>query len=438
MKATVQRLPADAKELPAGSAPAGTMPGVNQRLLVARSNMDASLIEFETNIRNLVSDVQAAYWDLYLDYGTLESAAKGRDDSLQVWQKVYTSKNAADEAKAREQYFAFRSTTDRAESQFNTTEGKLRKLLGIAAGDGRLFRAADDPPTAKIRVDWREANSEAMSRSPEIRSARLRVKREELELKAFEQNALSHKQPVDAANNAATALARERVKLHEAELEASHQLFSAVSDMEATFMLVEANSNRRSAAQRALEAVTKAWENGSVNVGDLLAAQRTLPQANRDYLRATANYAKSIARVHFCKGTLLEYYGIHLAEAPEHDAAAEAIGRDANDPSGKTSAAGPVKGSTGSTAIPRTDPKTASDPNDQYASGVVVDEDNQAIEGAEVRIYETSYAPQTEHLLRTALTSAQGNFRLERPLANKPVSMTISKPRLCLIRNGLR
>src|SRR5208283_5754680 len=45
-----------------------------------------------------------------------------------------------------------------------------------------LIRPADDPTTAKISFDWSQVQSEAMSRSPEIREARWRVKQRELEL----------------------------------------------------------------------------------------------------------------------------------------------------------------------------------------------------------------------------------------------------------------
>ena len=167
----------------------GAIPGFNQGVLIARVNTDIALATFEAGVRNLVSDVETAYWELYFAYRNLDTAVQGRDSALQTWQKIYSlyiegakGGEASAEAQAREQYFLFRSTAEQALSQLYQTESKLRYMMGIAATDGRLIRPADDPTTAKISFDWSQVQSEAMSRSVEIREARWRVKQRELEL----------------------------------------------------------------------------------------------------------------------------------------------------------------------------------------------------------------------------------------------------------------
>jgi outer membrane protein TolC len=358
----------------------GAIPGFNQGVLIARVNTDIALATFEGNVRNLVSDVETAYWELYFAYRNLDAAVQSRDSALQTWQKVYAlyiagaeHGDAASEAQAREQYFLFRSAAEQALSQLYQTESKLRYMMGIAATDGRFIRPLDDPTTAKICFDWSQVQCEAMSRSVEIREARWRVKQRELELIAaknyllpkvdldaryrwlgmgnellepgnstltstnFATGAVENlgsgqfqdwhigiegsipigfRKQKDGVLNAQLALARDRAKLRETELEVSHQVAYAVRDMEANLVMTETNFNRRLASQRNVEAVKIAYQNGQVLIDVLLNAQRGLAQAESDYFRAVTNYAKSISQVHYRKGSLLEYNGVYLTEGP--------------------------------------------------------------------------------------------------------------------------
>ena len=123
----------------------------------------------------------------------------------------------------------------------------------------------------------------------------------------------------DGVTNAELALARERVKLRETELEVSHQVAYALSDMEADLVLTATNFNRRLASQRNVEANLAIYETSQNNLDTLnilLNAQRSLAQAESDYFRSVTNYAKAISQVHFRKGSLLEYNGVYLTEGP--------------------------------------------------------------------------------------------------------------------------
>ena len=358
----------------------GAIPGFNQGVLIARVNADIALATFEAGVRNMVSDVETAYWELYFAYRNLDTAVQGRDSALQTWQKVYAlyvtgakGGDAASEAQSREQYFLFRSTAEQALSQLYQIEAKLRYMMGIGATDGRLIRPADDPTTARIDFDWAQVQCEAMARSVEIREARWRVKQREMELIAAKnyllprvdldgryrwlgQGArfiepgnsntsggavdnlgsgqfedwhlgitasipLGFRKQKDGVVNAELAVARDRAKLRETELEVSHQVAYAVRDMEDNLKLTETNFNRRLAAQRNVDSVKATYEAESgersvelLNI--LLNAQRSLAQAESDYFRSVTNYAKSISQVHYRKGSLLEYNGVYLAEGP--------------------------------------------------------------------------------------------------------------------------
>ena len=97
----------------------GATPGNYNGVMVARINTDIALANFEAGVRNLVSDVEVAYWELYFQYRSLDAVIAGRDSALETWRKIYTlyiigSKGgeAEKEAQARAQYFLFRSTAE--------------------------------------------------------------------------------------------------------------------------------------------------------------------------------------------------------------------------------------------------------------------------------------------------------------------------------------
>ncbi|MEN6450015.1 MAG: TolC family protein [Thermoguttaceae bacterium] len=167
----------------------GAQPGVYGGVMIARINTDIALANFEMGVRNLVSDVEIAYWELYFEYRSLDAVIAGRDSALQTWRKIYTlyrvgaiGGEAEKEAQSREQYFLFRSTAEQSLNALYVTEAKLRYLLGLAATDGRLIRPKDEPTTAKLTFDWHDVLCEGLARSVELRQQKWIVKRAELQL----------------------------------------------------------------------------------------------------------------------------------------------------------------------------------------------------------------------------------------------------------------
>jgi len=357
----------------------GATPGAYNGVMLARINTDIALADFEIGVRGLVSDVETAYWELYFQYRSLDAVIAGRDSALSTWRKIYTlyriggkGGEAEKEAQAREQYYLFRSTAEQSLNNLYAAEAKLRYMLGLAATDGRLIRPKDEPTTAKVVFDWFGVLNEGLVRNVALREQKWIVKRRELELIAAKnfllpkldvvaqykwlglgnridgagvldlntyadanayrtmtsgeyqewQGGLQFSMPIGfrremaGVRNAQLALARERVKLQEAELELSHQLAHAIRELEANHVLSQTNFNRRIAAQREVEAVAAAYETDTVTLDVLLKAQQNLAQAESDYYRMLVDYNKAISTVHYRKGSLLEYNGIYLAEGP--------------------------------------------------------------------------------------------------------------------------
>lgn len=358
-------------------------------VLLARINADISLADFEAGVRNLVSDTEQSYWELYFAYRNLEARKVGRDSALEAWRKVHAlyveqsrGGEADKEAQAREQYFFFRSEVEQALTDVYRCENRLRYMMGISASDGRLIRPSDEPTTARIAFDWQQSLVEALSRSAELRRQKWIIKQKELELTAaknlllprldvggrwrflgvgedlFGGGAYPTSTPTPLNPNAVTfqdtnaystlmsgqfqewqaqaqflmpigfrrelatvrnqqlQLARERARLQDEELEASHALVEAVRNVDTNFALAQTNFNRRVAAERQVEAVQAAYDAGTVTLDQLLDAQRRRAEAESSYARSLVDYNRSIAQLHFRKGSLLEYNGVFLAEGP--------------------------------------------------------------------------------------------------------------------------
>jgi hypothetical protein len=186
-------------------------PGQYNGVLVARINTDVALTDFEIGVRDLMSNVENAYWDLYFGYRDLEAKVKARDAALDTWRKIYAlfesgrrGGEAEKEAEAREQYFRFQEDvqtalngelldatrtnngspggTFRATGGVLVAERKLRLLMGVAPDAGRLLRPSDEPVMAKVELDWAQAAQDAVTRRAELRREKWQIRRRELEV----------------------------------------------------------------------------------------------------------------------------------------------------------------------------------------------------------------------------------------------------------------
>ena len=349
-------------------------------VLLARIREDVALADFETNIRNLASDVEEAYWQLYFAYHNLEAAKTGRDSALVTWRRVYAlmtngaeGGEAEKEAQARQQYFEFRSRTEGALRDLYKAEGSLRYFMGLAATDGRLVRPTSEPTDAWVKFDWFEIHEEALARSPELRRQGWRIKQRETEMIAARNQLLPQldavalyrflglgddlisgnragrnfnepnsyawdeltegryqewtlglqfstpigfRQELAGVRNAQLQIAREKAVMEDMELEISHLLTDTIRDLDSNYSLVQTNLNRLIAADKEVDSVQAAYDAGTVTLDLLLDAQRRRSDAQIAYFQALIEYNIAIKDVHHRKGSLLEYNGVFLAEGP--------------------------------------------------------------------------------------------------------------------------
>lgn len=190
-------------------------PGVYNGVLIARANTDIALADFETRIRDLVSDVENAYWDLFFAYRDLEAKIEARNGAYDIWQNVEANKgekSAAVIGQAKEQYYRFASDVEdaihgrlndgtrtnngssagtfRRSGGVRTSERRLRLITGMKLNDSQLVVPADTPIDAASLFDWHQSRDNALSLRTELRRQRWNVKRRELELLASKNSLL--------------------------------------------------------------------------------------------------------------------------------------------------------------------------------------------------------------------------------------------------------
>lgn len=349
-------------------------------VMIARIRHDVSLTDFEIGVRDLMKDVEDAYWELYYAYRDLEARKIGRDSALVTWQRVKALQRAGQsggeadqEAQARSQYFLFRSQVETALTTLYRQENRVRYIMGLAASDGRLIRPSDKLTTAQVHFDWAAVHAESLVRRSELRKQKWQVKRRELELIAAKNhimprldlsgtyrwlgagdelinsngNGLSpfadgsnawevltdgnfqewqiglnftmpigFRQAMAGIRHHQLLLARERAVLQDSELTVSHQLSDAIRDLDLNYAVAQTNFNRRLAAGDEVEARQALYDVGRQTLDFLLDAQRRRAEAESAYFRSLVDYNRSIMRVHWRKGSLLEYNGVYLAEGP--------------------------------------------------------------------------------------------------------------------------
>lgn len=187
----------------------GATPGVYNGVLIAKVNNDINGAQFEGRVRDYLSDVVNAYWDLYFSYRDLATRKRALKRSEWVWQKYKAradegAEQGLKEAVAREQFYQFQAElknaitgrTGQRTQNFNGTSGgsfrglngvlaserRLRFLIGLPISDGQLLRPSDQPEVVPIVFDWEAVSAEGLRRRPELKQQRLVVRRRELEL----------------------------------------------------------------------------------------------------------------------------------------------------------------------------------------------------------------------------------------------------------------
>lgn len=165
-------------------------------VVLASLNEDVAIADFEIQVRNLVRDVEVAYWNLYVAYRNVSTSVIGRNSAIATAKfaqlNLENGTGTVQElAQAQEQYYNFRARLEGAlagsnlpgDDRFGVYGGErvMRELMGLAPTDGRLIRPIQEPTLARVEFDWEEITTQMLYLSPELRRGRTVIKQRELE-----------------------------------------------------------------------------------------------------------------------------------------------------------------------------------------------------------------------------------------------------------------
>ncbi|MBL6706220.1 MAG: TolC family protein, partial [Planctomycetaceae bacterium] len=356
------------------SASFGGLTGVTQGVSIARINQDISLTDFESNLTNLVKDVEDSYWELYLQYRIYDTIVAARNSALRTWRDSKRKLeiggvrgfSVEDEAQARDQYFNTKAIAQQNLSLLYKNESALRRLIGLSVNDGAIIRPSDEPLTARLDPDWASSIADALTNRVELRRHKWNIKSLELQLLAanslvrprldfvagysvngFGDDLIDHngsqkfssfydtltdnrqtgwstgfimEMPIGLRSaraqvqNIELRLAKARDVLSAQELEIAHEVGNAFQELAEKYLTAQTYFNRREAAKDRAELFEKKFRVGTQTLDLLLRAQSSLAEAEVAYFRALVAYSQAIANLHYRQGTLLPFNNVYMAE----------------------------------------------------------------------------------------------------------------------------
>lgn len=184
----------------------GSFPGQLSGVLLARTRTDMNLVDFERSVRDLVADVENAYWDLYYAYRDLEAKIDLRNiaEETLLRRRERGDSGSGDIAQAEEQFLRFQAEvidalngraldgtrtnngspagTFRGLGGVRMAERKLRLMIGMPINDGMLIRPSDTPTSVPVVFDWESSVGDALQFREELRRQKWMIKQAELEL----------------------------------------------------------------------------------------------------------------------------------------------------------------------------------------------------------------------------------------------------------------
>lgn len=348
-------------------------------VMLARIRSDVALVDYEVAVRNYLSELEKSYWELVFFYRNLDAAKVGRDSALLTWRAVNAQlqegsgqqADAASVAQSQEQYFFFRGRVEEAKRDLLKAERQLRYLMGIEASSDRIIRPIDSPTMARIDFEWSDILAETLTRTPEIRRAKWRIKEQEMNMIAAKNQLLpqldavalyrflglgddlwyadgdrlpfaadgsqavenmtdgdyqewrlqlefnmllGNRQAKSQVRNVNLQLARSRAILEDLELELSHSLTDAIQNLDSSYQLMTTAAMQGLSAKKQVDALRAQFKEGTVTLDFLLDAQRRLSDARVAFYRSLTQYNMSIVEVHYRKGSLAEYCGVMMQE----------------------------------------------------------------------------------------------------------------------------
>jgi outer membrane protein TolC len=341
--------------------------GAVEGIVITRLRFDQQRAQFETQVHNMLYNVEAAYWNLYNAYWTLYAQEAALRFAYEAWKvnklKIEAGSVATqDLAQARQQYESFRGLRLTALGQVLESERQLRSLIGLPGEDGTRLIPTDSPILTPYKPDWNTSVNECLALRPELILARQDLKFRQLDLinvrnlllpdlrfvSTYDLNGIgTHLDGHD--NNALRSMAADRfndwslglrlamplgyrdahAQLRQARLNLARSYF-VLQDQELKaqrflqfqwrrlFELheqIEIQRSQRIAAGEQLNARAQRYIAGKETLDIFLESQRVFATALQQEYTAIRDYNIALAGFEYAKGTIMQRDNIIISEA---------------------------------------------------------------------------------------------------------------------------
>ncbi len=243
-----------------------------------------------------------------------------------------------------------------------TLERRLRLLIGLPAGEGGLLRPIDEPIQAPIQFDFQEVLRMSMVSRPELRRQAKVVESHRMEwlaarnlrlpsvdlIGSYRVHGFGHSvfgdanipedssmseflrgnlqdisagveftRPIGnrlaatAERNAMVAISRENAILEAQQLEISHEVTSALAEIERCLRAVQTSEERIQVASKAFENLAAKFEEGiSISKESVLESKRAVVELELGAAISRVDYSIALASLSVAQGTLLNEVAI--------------------------------------------------------------------------------------------------------------------------------
>ena len=346
----------------------------SEGILITRIRTAQAKHQFDTQINQLLFNVEQAYWNLYSAYYNKYAQEVGLEQAFGLYSKLKIRVEAGNGApylreQAEAQYWLFFQQVTTARQQVLESDRVLRGLLGLKSNDGTVFIPADAPMKTRYSPDIDTVYLEALQSRPELMIARQEVKARQLDVlnqknlrmpdarlfTSYDVNALGRSLTGNAPDNAlsnlglnqfnswqvglrldmplgfrdANALTRQSQlslwKSYEQLRDSERKIYDGIVDAARQMELGYATNSINQARSKALFEVVRQQGSRLGNIKEedyigqlngLIQSQRDLVNSISDQYRGLANYNAAIARLEYVKGTIQTYNNVSVADGP--------------------------------------------------------------------------------------------------------------------------
>jgi hypothetical protein len=303
-----------------------TRQGESGDILIRPRDAHADVASTKAQVTRLIRDVEVAYIDLWTAHGKYRTARQARDASLDLWRQLVQNTGSSEgtveqKAAAWDQYSYFAVQLKESSQLMQSGEQRLRTLLGLTARDERAIVPAGLPdlsPPDITRTKFDEMLDRAFRNSPDIQQQTEVLRQCELQLISWEPTKAAPESDSERGRraelrNQALRVARERARLEDIKLNASHLLTTSVRNLDYCRQVLQTHRNRRTASENEIRALSEMAHAGKpYDVDLILNAHRRWAAACIDCLTESAFQFSATSDLHIRQGTLLEFHGVSM------------------------------------------------------------------------------------------------------------------------------